>query len=185
MNILKLMIVLLFVISPYVHGADYREISWDDLMPKGWMPPPIEPVHDFFGDGSSSGQTPGGQALEGQASSDDLNPINIPVPILEPAPIVQELDKLKLRIPGYVIPIKYDDESISEFLLVPYVGACIHVPPPPENQIIYVKLSKPLMTTNFWEPVWVNGDMKAQMSMTKYATAGYQLENALAELYEY
>ncbi len=53
-----------------------------------------------------------------------------------------ELNGSKVKIPGFVIPLEGDDKAVTEFLLVPYFGACIHVPPPPPNQIIYVKFKK-------------------------------------------
>ena len=170
MNILRIVLVVILMTSPLVHSADYKEVSWDDLMPPDWVPvaPEEQEIFDH-------------EAFQGEAFDGDLNPIaNIEI-----APIVASLDKQKIRIPGYVIPIKFDDSSVSEFLLVPYVGACIHVPPPPENQIVYVSLKKPYETKDLWAPVWVNGIMTAKMSMTEYATAGYHMLEATAEEYEF
>jgi hypothetical protein len=54
---------------------------------------------------------------------------------------VGALDGTKVRIPGYIVPLEADDQGrLTEFFLVPFLGACIHVPPPPPNQIVYVKL---------------------------------------------
>ena len=175
MRLLRSILILIFMFSHVSLADEYREVSWDDLMPEGWEPEPLAIEHDIFG----------GESFEGQAYDGDLNPISIPESVKEPAPIVKKLDQQKLRIPGYIIPIKFDSNSVTEFLLVPYIGACIHVPPPPENQIIYVSLSKPLMSTEFWEPVWVNGEMRTKMLMTEYATAGYHMISATTDPYEY
>ena len=56
--------------------------------------------------------------------------------------MVKELDGKRVRIGGYVVPLDFEATNVKEFLLVPFVGACIHVPPPPPNQIIYVKSAK-------------------------------------------
>ena len=58
--------------------------------------------------------------------------------------VVPELDGKRVRIGGYVVPLDFEATNVKEFLLVPFVGACIHVPPPPPNQIIYVKSAKGL-----------------------------------------
>lgn len=183
MKHLRIVFVLLMMIATLVESADlntkvYREVSWDDLMPEGWVPPPPEPIHDFFSSDQSSDE---------QTQEDDFNPVPISIPdsAKAPAPIVQSLDKQKLRIPGYLIPIKFSEETVSEFLLVPYIGACVHVPPPPENQIIYVTLRSPLVSPEFWEPVWVSGEMNTKISLTEYATAGYQMLDAITEPYEF
>ena len=61
-------------------------------------------------------------------------------------------------------------------LLVPFVGACIHVPPPPTNQIIYVKMEKGLEITGQFDPVNVVGTLKTETSFTGIADAGYSLD---------
>jgi hypothetical protein len=165
MNYLTMILVFILVTSPLAYSDEYQEVSWDDLMPVDWLPS-VPEDQGFF-----EGETLGGVIVE--------------LPKTEFAPIVKALDKKNLKLPGYMIPIKFTASSVSEFLLVPYVGACVHTPPPPENQIVYVSLKKPLVTQDLWAPVWVSGTMKAQLSMTKYATAGYQMMEATTEVYEY
>ena len=81
---------------------------------------------------------------------------------------VEELNGQRVRIPGYLLPLEVSATKVTEFLLVPYIGACIHVPPPPPNQIIYVKLGKKrgYKSKNLYEPVWVTGVITAK-SMKK------------------
>ncbi|MEQ1882228.1 MAG: DUF3299 domain-containing protein [Burkholderiales bacterium] len=67
------------------------------------------------------------------------------------------LDGQWVRIPGYLLPLEYSGKEVSEFLLVPWVGACIHTPPPPPNQIVHVKAEKPFLSTGAYAPVWVTG----------------------------
>ena len=75
----------------------------------------------------------------------------------------EELDGQSVRIPGYLLPLEFDGDKVSEFLLVPYVGACIHTPPPPANQIVHVKTEEAYATDGgLFTPVWVNGLMKAE-----------------------
>ena len=68
-----------------------------------------------------------------------------------------------VRIPGYVLPLREGEDKVFEFLLVPWVGACIHTPPPPANQIVHVKLEKGFdLGDDMYTPVWVNGVMKTE-----------------------
>jgi hypothetical protein len=75
-----------------------------------------------------------------------------------------ELEGQLIRMPGYVLPLEYDGERVTEFLLVPFVGACIHTPPPPPNQIIHVKVKGGFQSSGMFEPVWVNGILKTEQS---------------------
>lgn len=71
------------------------------------------------------------------------------------------LDGQSIRIPGYVLPLEITGKRVTEFLLVPWVGACIHTPPPPPNQILYVKTDTPFEVTTLFAPVWVTGKLAA------------------------
>jgi hypothetical protein len=75
-----------------------------------------------------------------------------------------ELDGQVVRIPGYLLPLEFSGKRVAEFLLVPWVGACIHTPPPPPNQIVYVKADKPFEFGGLFAPVWVTGQMTANAS---------------------
>lgn len=73
--------------------------------------------------------------------------------------VVEDLNGQQIRMPGYALPLEYSDKKIAEFLLVPWVGACIHTPPPPPNQIVYVKLAQGIENAGWFTPVWVTGEM--------------------------
>jgi hypothetical protein len=92
-----------------------------------------------------------------------------------PAPVVAALDGKRVRIGGYVVSLDFDATRVKEFLLVPFVGACIHVPPPPANQIVYVKSEQGLDVSGTFDPVWVTGTLKVATAFTGLAEAGYSL----------
>ena len=75
---------------------------------------------------------------------------------------VASLDGKMVRIPGYALPLEHAGTGVTEMLLVPYVGACIHVPPPPANQTLFVKLSQSYKSDDLYEPVWITGRMKVK-----------------------
>ena len=97
-----------------------------------------------------------------------------------------------LRMPGYALPLEYDGKKVTEFLLVPWVGACIHTPPPPPNQIVYVSLEQGFEVRSRFEPVWVTGKMEIGAATknlylidgTSDISIGYSIKGASAERYQ-
>lgn len=96
----------------------------------------------------------------------------------------QELNGSMVKIPGFVIPLEGDDKTITEFLLVPYFGACIHVPPPPPNQIIYVKFEKGAPIQQLWDVIYIVGKLKTETINSELAETGYLIEGVRLEEYD-
>ena len=102
-----------------------------------------------------------------------------------------EVDGKMIRIPGYVLPLEFSGTKVSEFLLVPWVGACIHTPPPEPNQIVYVKPDKAFDIRRAFDAVWVTGRIAAKGSKRKVeivdgsadVEVGYSLSASNVELY--
>ena len=99
------------------------------------------------------------------------------------APVVGELDGQRIRLPGYVVPLDFEATDVAEFLLVPYFGACIHVPPPPSNQIVYVTTVAGYPLKELFEPVWVTGVIRTQAYLNEVGDAGYTLKATIIEPY--
>ena len=74
------------------------------------------------------------------------------------------LDGQTVRLPGYALPLSASETGVREFLLVPYVGACIHYPPPPPNQIVRAELDRPHIFENRYQTVWITGRLSAKAS---------------------
>ncbi len=74
----------------------------------------------------------------------------------------EQLDGMQLKMPGYLLPLDILEGDTSEFLLVPWVGACIHTPPPPPNQIVYVKMDRPVKVRTRFQPVLVEGKLAVE-----------------------
>ncbi len=80
-----------------------------------------------------------------------------------------------VRIPGYMVPLETTRAGVSTFILVPYVGACIHVPPPPANQLIFVTTDTPHESSGMFEAVNVTGMFGTASTSTQLAEIGYAL----------
>ncbi|MEM1198930.1 MAG: DUF3299 domain-containing protein [Pseudomonadota bacterium] len=106
--------------------------------------------------------------------------------------VVKALDGAEIKMAGYLLPLEYTEKGETEFLLVPYVGACIHTPAPPPNQIVFVELNKPYKPEELYAPVWITGTMRTKVSVKALSyvdgiadiPTGYSLEASLIETYE-
>ena len=96
----------------------------------------------------------------------------------------KELNGSKVKIPGFVIPLEGDQNMVTEFLLVPYFGACIHVPPPPPNQIVYVKFPKGAPIQQLWDVIYVVGTLKTETTNHELAETAYVIEGTQIEEYD-
>ncbi|CAN0411045.1 unnamed protein product [Discosporangium mesarthrocarpum] len=86
-----------------------------------------------------------------------------------------ELDGKRVRLSGYIVPLEFSDGGVKTFLLVPYVGACIHVPPPPKNQIVMVTSASPIKARGLFAAVTVTGTLSIADARTEVAETGYRL----------
>lgn len=90
---------------------------------------------------------------------------------------VPAMDGVQGRIAAFVVPLAHDEEGrITELFLVPYFGACVHMPAPPPNQIIHAVPSEPLPPSDFWDPLWAVGTLKISRTRTELADAAYRME---------
>ena len=97
-----------------------------------------------------------------------------------------------VRIPSYLLPLEFSGTKVTEFLLVPWVGACIHTPPPEPNQIVYVKTDKAFEMRRMFDAVWVTGRIAATGSKKSVQIVdgsadidvGYSLRAGLVEPYQ-
>ena len=106
--------------------------------------------------------------------------------------VVDDLDGQQVRMPGYALPLEFSNKKITEFLLVPWVGACIHTPPPPPNQIVFVQTAEGIDNHGQFTPVWVSGVMAVKAATKDLflvdgstgITVGYRLTDARVEPYK-
>jgi hypothetical protein len=99
------------------------------------------------------------------------------------APINKAIGGKAIKIPGFVVPLDMEGAELKDFFLVPYFGACIHVPPPPPNQIVFVRSGKPVDGVGVMDVVWVYGKIKAERFRSDLGDAGYTLPADRVEPY--
>lgn len=91
------------------------------------------------------------------------------------ANLTTEFNGKLVRIPGYLVPLEYDGAKVKTALLVPFVGACIHVPPPPPNQLIFIIAEADYENPSLFEPVWIEGVFGTSATSTQLAEVGYTM----------
>ncbi len=151
----------------------YQEIEWDALVPEGYRAENILIKYQ-----------------DQLAELDDSDPkamelFGIMQAEMDNAPVNEKLNGKKVKLPGFIAPLESANGEISEFLLVPYFGACIHVPPPPVNQTVLVKTvaDNAIDVDKAWEPYWIRGVLTTDRTSTDIGSAGYSIAQATTELY--
>ncbi len=87
------------------------------------------------------------------------------------------LNNKTVSVPGFMVPLEDEADQVTEFLLVPFAGACIHVPPPPPNQMIYIKLRKGQKTKmSFTEPIVVTGQLHVATVQSPYGDVSFNMD---------
>lgn len=105
-----------------------------------------------------------------------LQTLNLSLPAASQKTPVMQLSGKRVSIPGFMVPLEDDLDNVTEFLLVPYAGACIHVPPPPPNQIVYVKMnSNTKVQVTFTDPILVTGTLHISTVQSPYGAVSYDL----------
>jgi len=167
----RLLFALLLLVATPLWAAQTRVLTWEEMIPPDApkIAPITAPIHDL------------------SKLSDALSVESAPAAhqVAPHAPVVKALDGQRVRLPGYIVPLEVSEEGrVIEFLLVPYFGACIHVPPPPSNQIVHVTSELGVKVDELYQPYWIEGPMQVKASTSELADAGYRMEADQILVYE-
>lgn len=144
-----------------------RDLKWEEMIPSTWNP--RQTIDRLNLKGMSDNDPRASEMLAKMRAEWDR------------APVVKALAGQRVRLPGYIVSLEADAKGIREFLLVPYFGACIHVPPPPSNQIVHVFAEKAVPDGMLLFPVWVSGVLEIEQVDTAMGSASYQIRRAAVE----
>ena len=164
-------IVLLFAMPAW--AEEPQTLFWEELLPEG----ELDILDQLYASQQQAtslfGHSPDNPMSEGPGVQ--IGTFNVR----------QELDGKLVKVPGFVLPFEYGKSGkISEFLLVPYFGACIHTPPPPPNQMVYVKAEKPTDLGQQWNAIWAVGILRTKKHLNDLGDAAYTLELVSWEDYD-
>lgn len=152
-------------------GGIVEELEWDALIPEDWRP---DTLMEQYNAEDLSDDDPRAQQLLDKLMA-----------LWKEAPVVPSLEGQRVKLPGFVVPLEMNAKKIDQFLLVPYFGACIHVPPPPANQTVHVVTGEgKAFEGGLFDAVWVTGTMRVERLSSELAEAGYRLEDSSVVPYE-
>jgi uncharacterized protein len=143
---------------------ELQHIDWRDLLPenerKRYNPNAPAPIHGPLGEG-------GPPAVQTVTTT-----------------VNEEMDQALVRLPGFIVPLGQPrDGMVREFYLVPYIGEDIHVPPPPSNQMVYVRSATGIAAEALHEAYWVTGKMRVETKTTPLGTSAYSMVANKVEQY--
>lgn len=168
------MLLLLCSFTP-AYASEYKDMTWEELIPRSEL--------DMISKMLEQSRNPHGARIDPEqdlASQIDELVTQAEDPdyqgLMRSIGTRPELNQVNVRLPGYVVPLEInEDNAITEFFLVPYFGACIHVPPPPPNQIIFVRYEQGLEVEEIWMPFFVKGTLYTELLENDMATAAYTM----------
>ena len=142
---------------PVGTAKDYVNLDWADLIPNNKTTSPS--ILDGFK-----------ELMEALAATDETN---TSIEQKVSSGVRSDWNGMAVRLPGYVVPIEFSSTGVTEFILVPFFGACVHVPAPPLNQLVFVKAKSPYDSKGIYEAVNVIGIFNAESTTTQLAEIGY------------
>lgn len=149
---------------------EYQTIEWISMMPKEDLEALMNPP-DYIG------QIQDGSSEDNMDTLSELAKNNAQVQRFQSAlastKIVKEVIGKKIRVPGFIVPLEGEDQMITEFFIVPFFGACLHMPPPPPNQIIHVEYADGVELTNLYDPYWFEGTLSVKNISNDLGASAY------------
>ena len=155
--------------------AALEETDWLDLMPESDR----QALLDMPDISHNTPEADSGFYQPGGLRSNDKD---LPA-VMYSAQTVPALQGRKILLGGYPVPLETNQQGrFVEFFLVPYPGACIHVPPPPPNQIVLVRYPQGIDLADIYAPLWVEGRLQIEMSSNDLADSAYIIAAETVEL---
>lgn len=174
--------IILFIFTTILYSAHavardtekYLEIEWTALMPSDDLEALLN-APDFFDEIEEGSRN---DSLDMLLTGDPEDPRTARyLQALGSMSIVEEYDQKRIRIPGFIVPLVSDEkQNITEFFIVPYFGACLHLPPPPPNQILHVKTDKKVRPNGLQDAFWFEGQVNIETTSNLLGKSAYTLK---------
>lgn len=156
-------------LSSISYAGNYESIQWVDLLPDDDLRALTEdPIPDSVLEGTAADE------IKSAIAMSIKDPVSDYEKALVSVRVKGEYNNRAIRLPGFIVPVDTDEEGKAlSFFFVPFFGACIHLPPPPPNQIIYATYDKGISVENLEFPYWMEGVISTKQKTNEMATAAY------------
>lgn len=177
------LVLLVLIFSATVRAqVDYADIEWTELIPADDLAVLLNPP-DFLFDIEDQSENDNMEALKDATLTDAT--IKRYQEALDSTRVVESFDGKSIRLPGFIVPLETDEKQrVTQFFIVPYFGACLHMPPPPPNQIIFVKSSAGIELTSLYDAFWFEGTLSIDTTDSLLGKSAYSIRLNKAYLYE-
>jgi hypothetical protein len=154
-------------------NTDYLEIEWIQLMPADDLQALLNPP-DFLADIEDGGSEDTIESLD-TFSTTDKTALRFEQ-ALTSTRVIEAFDNAHIRLPGFIVPLESDEQQrITQFFIVPYFGACLHMPPPPPNQIIYSESKPGIELLSLYDAFWFEGTLLIDYNEKLLGNSAYTL----------
>lgn len=161
---------------------EYISIEWTQLMPADDLQALLNPP-EFIGNIQDGTAQDSVDALS-ELGEDNETAARFQA-ALKSSRVVDAFNNINIRLPGFVVPIESNEEQrVTSFFIVPYFGACLHMPPPPPNQIIYVETKEGIELDVLYDPLLFEGTIVIEQTQNAVANSAYTMRLNSAEPYE-
>ncbi|KGJ88360.1 DUF3299 domain-containing protein [Colwellia psychrerythraea] len=166
----------------------FMSAQWTDLMPKDDLDALLNPPDyiDEIAENSAEDQLNNADLTNKETNAGIITDSkeNAYHQALASTRIIPAINDAAIRLPAYIVPLEFDDaQRVTQFFLVPFFGACIHLPPPPPNQTIFVNYPQGFTLESLYDPYWVSGVIKTSLVENDTAIAAYSMEVHALDIY--
>ena len=162
-------------------ASAFMQAEWTDLLPEDDLDALLNPPSylDEIADGSAEDVLSNTLKNEATDIGDDRYQ-----QALTSTKVKEVVNNAPIKIPAFIVPLEFDDDqNVITFFMVPFFGACLHLPPPTPNQTIFVHYPQGLKLESLYDPYWISGIIKTSLVESDTATAAYTMEMHAFELY--
>ena len=178
---------LAFATSKQDFSEEFKVVNWTELMPKDDLDALLNPPDyiNQIADGSTQDTLQSLPELGSQGrESKDKKPDRFQQALVSTR-VIETFGNKPVRLPGFIVPLQNDDaQQVTEFFIVPYFGACLHLPPPPPNQMIHVKYPQGITVQDLYTPFWFEGTLSIETNNNDLGTSAYAMTLKNAFIYE-
>lgn len=175
------LVVLIFSLTVRAQ-VEHTDIEWTELIPADDLAVLLNPP-DFLFDIEDQSEDDNMKALKEANPTDEITKRYQQA--LESTQVVETFNGKSIRLPGFIVPLETDEKQrVTQFFIVPYFGACLHMPPPPPNQIIFVNSAAGIEVTSLYDAFWFEGILSIDTTDSLLGKSAYSMKLNKAYLYE-
>lgn len=159
-------------------SAQYQQIPWEALIPKEDLDILLNPPESIWEieDGSAEDNIESLTAKNKTKDTAQAKAESRYMAALKSSKVVKAFDNKNIKLPGFIVPLVTNEQNkVTEFFIVPYFGACLHMPPPPPNQIVFATQKQGFELESLQQAFWFEGNLTISTHNNELGDSAYSL----------